>query len=518
MSGTKHRNRTIRIALAVAAAGALTFAAVADGFAQRGGFGAGGFRGGNIGGIGSGGRMPGGDGPRPGGGYPGGPRFPGGGGGIVVPGGYGGPSTVIVVDDDDDAPVRDRRKTAKKPTQKKQVRKKQDTQKQMTQRGGFSVPPVNERRFVPNEVLLNISAATSPRAVDAIAQKFRLTRLEVQDFTLTRHRLARLRINDGRPVRAVIRSLQSDPRVLGAQPNYLYAMQQGAAAPAADPLQYFLSKLHLTEAHTLAKGDHVLVAVVDTPVDATHPDLAGVVEASFDATGSTDKPHPHGTGIASVIAAHGKLTGAAPGVRILAAHAFSASNSSGTTLHILKGLDWAGKEKARIVNMSFAGPGDAELHDMLAALRANGAVLIAAVGNAGPKSPPLYPAADPNVIAVTATDMDDKPFAQANRGTHIAVAAPGVNILAAAPEGGYQMPSGTSFAAAQISGIAALLLERNPKLDAAAIRRILMATAHDLGPPGHDDQFGSGLADALAAVNAAAPKSSDAAAASAPAN
>jgi len=521
MSGTKaSHKRTIRIGLAVAAAGALTFAAVADGFAQRGGFGAGGFRGGNIGGIGSGGRMPGGDGPRnPGGGYPGGPRFPGGGGGIVVPGGYGGPGTVVVVDDDDDAPVRHRRKATNKRTQKKQVRKKPEAQNHMAQRGGFSVPPLNERRFVPNEVLLNISAATSPRAVDAIAQKFRLTRLEVQDFTLTRHRLARLRINDGRPVRAVIRSLQSDPRVLGAQPNYLYAMQQGtAAAPAADPLQYFLSKLHLTEAHTLAKGDHVLVAVVDTPIDARHPDLAGVVDSSFDATGAAEKPHPNGTGIASVIAAHGKLTGAAPGVRILAAHAFSAVNSSGTTLHILKGLDWAGKEKARIVNMSFAGPADAELHDMLAALRENGAVLIAAVGNAGPKSPPLYPAADPNVIAVTATDMDDKPFPQANRGTHIAVAAPGVNILAAAPDGGYQMPSGTSFAAAQISGVAALLLERNPKLDAAAIRRILMATAHDLGPPGHDDQFGSGLADALAAVNAAAPKSSDAAAATPPAN
>ena len=79
---------------------------------------------------------------------------------------------------------------------------------------------------------------------------------------------------------------------------------------------------------------------------------------------------------------------------------------------------------------------------------------------------PLYPAADPEVIAVTATDIDDKLFAQANRGTHIAVAAPGVNILAAAPNGSYQMQSGTSFAAAQVSGIAALLLERNPKLDA----------------------------------------------------
>jgi len=512
MSGANRSKRNLRIALALTAAGIVTFAAVADSFAQRGGFGGGrGFGGGNFS---TGGRMPGGDGPRyPGGGYPGGPRFPGGGGGIIVPGGYGGPGTVVVVDDGDDAPVGKRRKSAKKKAQKKP-----NLSKQMAQRGGFHVPPANERRFVPNEVLLNISTAASLRAVDAIAQKYRLTRLDVQDFMLTRHRLARLRINDGRSVAVVIRLLQSDARVRGAQPNYLYAMQQGAAAPAAaDPAQYFLAKLHLPEAHALAKGDRVLVAVVDTPVDAGHPDLAGVVEASFDATGAADKPHAHGTGIASVIAAHGKLTGAAPGVRILAAHAFSASASSGTTLNILKGLDWAGKSKANIVNMSFAGPADAELHEMLTALRANGAVLVAAVGNAGPRSAPLYPAADPSVIAVTATDMDDKPFAQANRGTHIAVAAPGVNILAAAPDRGYQMPSGTSFAAAQISGIAALLIERNPKLDAASIRRILMATAHDLGPPGHDDQFGAGLADALAAVKAAAPKSSDAAA-TAPAN
>jgi subtilisin family serine protease len=437
---------------------------------------------------------------------------------MVVPGGYGGPGIVVVDDDDDhgNAPVRHRRKTKKKEAQKAQ---KQKPQKQFAQRGGFSIPPAGERRFVANEVLLNISTATSARAVDSIARKYRLTRLDVQDFTMTRHRLARLRINDGRPVGAVIRSLQSDTRVLGAQPNYLYAMQQGAASPAAaDPAQYFLAKLHLTEAHALVKGERVLVAVVDTPIDVTHPDLAGVVEASFDATGAADKPHAHGTGIASVIAAHGKLTGAAPGVRILAAHAFSSAASNGTSLNVLKGLDWAGKAKAHIVNMSFAGPADAELHDMLTALRANGAVLIAAVGNAGPKSAPLYPAADPSVIAVTATDMDDKPFVQANRGTHIAVAAPGVNILAAAPDGGYQMPSGTSFAAAQISGIAALLLERNPKLDAALIRRILMATAHDLGPPGHDDQFGSGLADALAAVNAASPKSSDASSIKAPSN
>jgi len=113
------------------------------------------------------------------------------------------------------------------------------------------------------------------------------------------------------------------------------------------------------------------------------------------------------------------------------------------------------------------------------------------------------------VIAVTATDISDNLFGQANRGTHIAVAAPGVNILAAAPNSSYQMQTGTSFAAAQVSGIAALLLERDPKLDAASIRRILMTTARDLGVPGHDEQFGSGLADALGAVMSAGRKSSD---------
>jgi subtilisin family serine protease len=112
------------------------------------------------------------------------------------------------------------------------------------------------------------------------------------------------------------------------------------------------------------------------------------------------------------------------------------------------------------------------------------------------------------VIAVTATDIDDKPFAQANRGTHIAVAAPGVDILVAAPQGGYLMTSGTSFAAAQVSGIVALLKERNPQLDAASIRRILTSTARDLGPAGHDDQFGAGLADAYGAVMSASAKSS----------
>ena len=126
--------------------------------------------------------------------------------------------------------------------------------------------------------------------------------------------------------------------------------------------------------------------------------------------------------------------------------------------------------------------------------------------SAGPRSRPLYPAADPNVIAVTATDADDKLYAKANHGPYIAVAAPGVNILVATPDGGYDMSSGTSVATAEVSGIVALLLERNPKLTPADIRRILSASARRLAPGDRDDNFGSGLIDPLKALQLADPR------------
>jgi subtilisin family serine protease len=160
------------------------------------------------------------------------------------------------------------------------------------------------------------------------------------------------------------------------------------------------------------------------------------------------------------------------------------------------------EKNANIINMSFAGPKDPALSRSLAAARQKGIVLIAAVGNAGPKSPPLYPAADANVIAVTATDSDDQLFKASNRGNHIAVAAPGVDILLPSPGGGYQVSSGTSFAAAHVSGIAALILERNRDLKHDAVRKILTSSAKDLGPKGRDIYFGAGLADAYQAVTA----------------
>ncbi len=107
----------------------------------------------------------------------------------------------------------------------------------------------------------------------------------------------------------------------------------------------------------------------------------------------------------------------------------------------------------------------------------------------GAKSPPLYPAADPNVIAVTATDSADRLFQGSNRGRHIAVAAPGVDVLTAVANGGYQVSTGTSFSAAQVSGTVALMLQHKGALTPDQVRATLLATAKDLGPTGRDDEL-----------------------------
>ena len=217
----------------------------------------------------------------------------------------------------------------------------------------------------------------------------------------------------------------------------------------------------------------MLVAVIDSGVDAGHPELRGVIAGTFDALNKAEKPHTHGTAMAGTIAARSRLMGVAPAARILAIRAFGASGNSAeaTTFAILKGIDHAMAQNARIINMSFAGPADPGLSRSLAAARARGIVLVAAAGNFGEKSPPQYPAADPNVIAVTATDAEDKLFARSNRGGHIAVAAPGVDILVPSPNANYDVTTGTSVAAAHVSGVIALILERKPNLDPDACAR-----------------------------------------------
>jgi subtilisin family serine protease len=203
------------------------------------------------------------------------------------------------------------------------------------------------------------------------------------------------------------------------------------------------------------------------------------------------------------IAAHSRLLGIAPKAKILAVHAFSADSRQSpeaTTRHIIAGLEWAIGKGARVINMSFAGPYDPMLQLAMKNAHAKGVVLIAAAGNAGAKSPPLYPAADPHVIAVTATDQNDRLFGQAVQGPHVAVAAPGVDIAVPAPSDAYQLTTGTSVAAAHVSGVAALLIERHPSVDAATVLEILTSSAKRLATKGRDDQFGWGLVDPASAL------------------
>jgi len=362
-------------------------------------------------------------------------------------------------------------------------------------------------RTIAGQIVAEIDGSLSDVQADELARRHRLARIGSQNFPLIGGTIGLFRITDRRTIEVASREFAAEAGVRSVQPNFRYVLQeQKAALTEGDPAQYANAKLRLPQAHTLAHGANVTIAVIDSGIDVKHPELANAIADNFDALGSKEGPHVHGTGIAGAIVAHARLMGSAPEARILAIRAFGAApkGAESTTYVILKGLDYAAGHGAQIVNMSFAGPKDALIERGIAANVAKGFVMVAAAGNAGPKSPPLYPAANANVIAVTATDAQDRLFAASNRGSHIAISAPGVDIFLPAPDEKYQMTSGTSFSAAYVSGLAALMLERNPALKPDEVRAILMKTARDLGAPGRDDLFGAGEADAFAAVSAVA--------------
>src|SRR5882724_10805831 len=376
--------------------------------------------------------------------------------------------------------------------------------------GNSSAAAAIDLRAVQNEFVAEIDGTMSLADADALARSHGLERIASQKFPLVDGTVGLFRIIDRRPADTVRREFAADTRVKSVQPNFRYVLQdqklqdQKKALTEGDPAQYAVAQLRLPQAHTLARGMNVTIAVIDSGIDVKHPELANSVADSFDALGSKEGPHVHGTGIAGAIVAHARLMGSAPEARLLAIRAFgsAAGAAESTSYVILKGLDYAAEHGAQIVNMSFAGPKDPMIERGIAATAARGILLVAAAGNAGAKSPPLYPAANPNVIAVSGTDARDRLFPASNRGNYIAIAAPGADIFLPAPDEKYQITSGTSFSAAYVSGNAALIMERNPALKPNDVRAILTKTARDLGAPGRDDLFGAGEADAFAAVTA----------------
>jgi len=370
-----------------------------------------------------------------------------------------------------------------------------------------SIPPLTENRFVQNQVLMQLNFNLSDADIARIVGPLGIRVVTTDALTIHGRNMFQLVLPPGMSVRQAIRLLEANRLVSVAAPIYNFFLTQAASTPSkGDPAQYMLTKLGLDKVHQVATGKGVTIAVIDSEVDKRHSELQGAISSELNPIGAKPVPHSHGTAMAGAIASRDRLLGVAPEAKILAVKAFGEASDAagGTTVSIVKGIEWAVSQGAKVINMSFAGPRDPSLERALKAAHDKGVILIAAAGNAGPKSPPLYPAADPHVIAVTATDSRDRIFRGANQGPQVSVAAPGVEILAPAPDSAYQMSTGTSIATAHISGVVALMLERDPTLRPADVRRILEATASDLGTKGKDIESGWGLVNPQKALEAVA--------------
>jgi Subtilase family len=314
--------------------------------------------------------------------------------------------------------------------------------------------------------------------------------------------IVRFGINDGRTPAAVTTILQQNDSVDTPGPNHLYQLQASTPKTSVYEEARFAPKnFGMPTGNFNLSGKNILIGVIDTAIDPDHPDLKGAVVEIFDALpGQPISNRRHGTAVAGLIAGRSMIRGIAPKAGLLIARAFDESKgksnkASATSYQLLEALDWTISKGARIVNMSFTGPRNNLMSKALAAAARKNVLLIAAAGNNGPEAPAAYPAAEQSVLAVTATDIDNRIYAEANVGKYVFVAAPGVDVLAAAPDKGIDLVSGTSFAAPFLSGLAALMLEQNSDLTPRQFAKRLEQTSRDLGQPGRDDVFGVGLAD-----------------------
>lgn len=299
----------------------------------------------------------------------------------------------------------------------------------------------------------------------------------------------------------VLKRLAADPRVESADPIRGYRTMSHDDDPYIH-LQHGARDIRLAPAHRWATGRGVRVAVVDTGVDVSHPDLNGRILAAHNFVDRGEKSFTrdlHGTAVAGVVAAtagNGSgIAGVAPGALLLALKAcWPADDGAGggdpagaacDSYTLAKALDWGLAEGAQVLNMSLTGPDDPLLARLLDLAADRGVAVVAAADE-----PPGFPATHPGVIAVHAAGPGLMPAAEA-------LTAPGVDILTTVPGGGYDFLTGSSMASAHVAGVLALLLERRPNLTPVAAARLLRSTARrDAG----DDPAPGRLVDACGAV------------------
>lgn len=322
----------------------------------------------------------------------------------------------------------------------------------------------------------------------------------------------------GRDPDRLAASVAADPRVESAQPVRRFRVLASPVTPPPPPeptpggdphtdpymkLQHAAQELHLESAHRRATGRGVKVAVVDTGVDFLHPDLVGRIVGARDFVhrgnggNGTFTADVHGTGVAGVIAASAGngigILGVAPEAEVLAVKACWPEGAGPTeaacdSYTLAQGLDYAIDQGARVINLSLTGPRDPLLARLVAAALERNIVVVAA---RAALDDPGFPASEAGVLAIGAKPVGDLP---AELGDPPPLTAPGVDILTTVPDEGYDFLSGSSMAAAQVTGVAALLLQNHPNLTPAEITSTLEATAHPSNP------HGAPVVDACAAL------------------
>ncbi len=300
------------------------------------------------------------------------------------------------------------------------------------------------------------------------------------------------------------------PSVVYAEPN---AVRQMLRVPNDQHLsqQWALENIQAFGAWDITTGGNIVVAVVDTGVSTSHPDLEGKVLPGYNALLQNDASQDnngHGTAIAGLIAARTDnntgIAGVCWGCAILPVKVLN-ERGAGDDVDLARGIRWATEHGAHIINLSLGGAENSQvLRDAVEYAYQRGVLLIAASGNEQQLGNfTNYPAAYPQVVAVGATTNSDRLARFSNTGEHIDLVAPGVALWTTILDGDFGPPNGTSFSSPFVSGVAALILTVRPDLPHADVACILKMSSDDLGDAGRDNEYGWGRLNALRAVQQA---------------
>jgi subtilisin family serine protease len=239
----------------------------------------------------------------------------------------------------------------------------------------------------------------------------------------------------------------------------------------------------------------IRVGLIDSGVDVTHEVFSGIAVQQHGCT--TAVAAEHGTAVASLMVGRASaFHGAAPGSTLYAVDVFCGLATGGAVDSVAEAFAWLLREQVPVINVSLVGPPNRTLAGIVQNVLARGHLVVAAVGNDGPAAPPLYPAAWPGVVGVTAVDARQQVLVEALRGAQVKFAAPGADMAAAQPHQGYALVRGTSFASPIVAGLLALELHMPDPSAAQQAVAALARRAVDLGAPGLDPVYGYGLVGA----------------------